>query len=78
MTKRDFELIAANFAATEALVIDFSPAVMAALRITAEKMADDIAKAHPRFNRASFIAACFPLDALAMKNRILAKLAESD
>lgn len=69
MTQKDFILIASGFADSEAIYKD-SPAAMAALFDTQYFIANEIAASHPRFNRALFDKASFPLTSAAKEDRI--------
>ena len=80
MTQKDFELIAAGFAAAEAQVFaeyglsSDARSVQSGLWKAQRAVAEEIEKTHPRFNRGKFDAYCFPLYHTDLKARILDRL----
>lgn len=77
MTKQDFEMIAGVFSNLEAEYLCKAPpwrTSLTALSTAQRDLADEIEKRHPRFNRAKFDAACFPLAAKELRDRIVAQV----
>jgi hypothetical protein len=82
MAQIDTDVIAAGFASAERMAFLLegdhgNVLALAALRFAARKVAREIAREHPRFNRGEFEAACFPLDSAAKAARLKAKFAEA-
>jgi hypothetical protein len=80
MTTKDIELVAAGFAAAEAMQEELGDANghgSAALRIAADAIAGRIAQRHPRFSAAAFYGACFPRAEERKKRAILRAIGRS-